>query len=127
MSSSSGCPPLGLYGLSLSGRERTRYEEKVKMCGADPFALPPMDLVRNSNLWPQVEMGDIHNYLILKTSFVTRKQLKAYKSLDAHNYLTSGWVQEPAMKAANADSVIIVSKVSLTFHVFADAYLRLIL
>lgn len=87
------------------------------MCGADPFALLPTDFVSDCKLWPRVEMTDIQDYLILKTSFVTRKQLKAYKSMDAHNYLTSGWVQEPSLRSVGANSVIVVSQVSQTFDV----------
>ncbi|CAN7940649.1 unnamed protein product, partial [Ixodes hexagonus] len=100
------------YCLSLGGRDRLRYEDKVAMCGADPFALLPTDFVRDCELWPRVEMTDIHDYLILMTSFVTRKQLKAHKSLDAHNYLTSGWVQEPSLKSVSANRVIVVSQVN---------------
>ncbi|XP_067132192.1 uncharacterized protein [Centruroides vittatus] len=32
------------------------------------------------------------NYLVLTTNAVTLDQMKAYKSLDAHNYLTSGFI-----------------------------------
>ncbi|CAN7939073.1 unnamed protein product [Ixodes hexagonus] len=82
------------------------------MCGADPFALLRTDFVRDCKLWPRVEMTDIQDYPILKTSFVTRKQLKAYKCLDAHNYLISSWVQEPSLKSVSANSVIVVSQVN---------------
>ncbi|KAK8780819.1 hypothetical protein V5799_017840 [Amblyomma americanum] len=33
------------------------------------------------------------NYLVLSTSDVSLQQMKAYKSLEAHNYFTSGRVK----------------------------------
>ena len=42
--------------------------------------------------WPGVEFPDIVLYLIGTTGEYTRKKIKAYKSLEAYNYFTSGWV-----------------------------------
>ena len=42
--------------------------------------------------WPDVEYGDVFNYLIESPSVYTGKLLKAYKSLDAYNFFASGWV-----------------------------------
>ncbi|KAG0444735.1 hypothetical protein HPB47_013443, partial [Ixodes persulcatus] len=38
----------------------------------------------------EVQETDIKDYLVGKTSFITREQFEAHKALDAHNYLTSG-------------------------------------
>lgn len=37
--------------------------------------------------------------------------MKAYKSLDAHNYITSSCVKEPSLKIVGTDAVIVVFKV----------------
>lgn len=41
---------------------------------------------------PQIEAADLLGYLVLETSFYTRQQLKAYKSLEAFNQMVSGFV-----------------------------------
>ena len=40
-----------------------------------------------------VEASDLVSYLVLQTSFVTAKQFKAHKYLEAYNQSTSGWVK----------------------------------
>ncbi|KAG0443227.1 hypothetical protein HPB47_015152 [Ixodes persulcatus] len=81
------------------------------MCGGlDPFTLKATDLKKDWKLWPQLDAGDIIDYLVRKTSYLTRKEMKAYKSLEAHNYLTSGWVKEPSLKTMGTDAVVVVSE-----------------
>ncbi len=38
---------------------------------------------------PTVEAVDITNYLVLQTSYYTRQQMKAYKSLEAYKFFVS--------------------------------------
>ena len=40
---------------------------------------------------PEVTYADIYNFLINTTSYCTREQLKAYKSLDGYNFFVNGW------------------------------------
>ena len=70
------------YCVKLNGPERLRYEEKVKLCGFDPFVLKKSDFLEDTSIWPQVEYPDIVNYLVLQTSWATKEQMKAYKSLE---------------------------------------------
>ena len=37
--------------------------------------------------WPSVSYADIYNYLINTPSEYTHEMLKAYKSMDGHNFL----------------------------------------
>lgn len=37
--------------------------------------------------------------------------MKAYKSLDAHNYIISSWVKEPSLKIVGTEAVIVVFEV----------------
>ncbi|KAH7986311.1 hypothetical protein HPB49_026023 [Dermacentor silvarum] len=56
-----------------------------------------MDTSADASLLPSVAHGDIVNYLVFSTSFVTLDQMKAYESLESNNYFTSGW-GEPLSK-----------------------------
>jgi len=52
--------------------------------------------------WPDVSYPDVFNYLIETTSEYTHEQLKAYKSLEAYNYLMNGWINYIAvLKSSN--------------------------
>ncbi|KAH7956888.1 hypothetical protein HPB52_013466 [Rhipicephalus sanguineus] len=79
------------YAKSLSDPERRRYHIKVAKCGSDdPLALSDDQFTNDVGCYPSVDRADINDYLVHGTSFVTREQLKSYKSLEAHNYVTSG-------------------------------------
>ncbi|CAN8007430.1 unnamed protein product [Ixodes pacificus] len=100
------------YAEHLSGREKDRYVSKVKRChGIDPLDLRDDEMVRDTSLYPNVEFTDIKDYLVHETSFVTREELKAYKFLESHNFLTSGWVQEPQIRVLPDNNVVVVGKV----------------
>ena len=43
---------------------------------------------------PPVDACDLVSYLVLQTSFVTAKQFKARKGLEAYNRFVCGWVKE---------------------------------
>ncbi|XP_077529384.1 uncharacterized protein LOC144141751 [Haemaphysalis longicornis] len=105
----------GGYAAALNEIDRARYEQKTALCGVDPFVLGEADCATSVELrplWPRVDDVDIVDFLVLRTSFVTLKQLKCRKALEGHNFLTSGWVREPWLKQVSADTVIIVSKVN---------------
>ncbi|KAH6941868.1 hypothetical protein HPB50_023674 [Hyalomma asiaticum] len=58
------------------------------------------------------ERTDIHEFLVRRTSFITREQLKSRKALEGHNFVTSGWVREPWVTKAAAYTVIVVTQLS---------------
>ncbi|CAN8002810.1 unnamed protein product [Ixodes hexagonus] len=102
---------LSKYGASLSGPEKERYLFKVRRCdGVDPLVWKEHEMVQDASAFPKVQFTNIKDYLVHATSFLSRDQLKAYKSLEAHNYLTSGWVQEPFVKVLS-EGVLVVGKV----------------
>lgn len=65
------------YAATLCVKDQARYSEKVALCGVDPFELRESDWVRDVNLWPRIDAADISEFLVLRTSFLTRQQLKA--------------------------------------------------
>ena len=94
---------------SLSGDAKKRYQDKIQQCGGiDPYALTKADLVDDVGLWPAVTYMDIVNYMVLKTSFVTRDQMRAYKSLEAHAFFTNGWVHETFLKVRPSTQAVTV-------------------
>ncbi|KAG0443989.1 hypothetical protein HPB47_014309 [Ixodes persulcatus] len=103
---------LSAYANALDGAAKIRYIDKVRRCnGADPLALDGNELSFVLADVPNVELMDIKDYLVHSTNFITRDQMKAYKALDAHNYLTSGWVAPPNLKVLPDGMIVVVGKV----------------
>ena len=46
----------------------------------------------NSECLPPIEATDLLSYLVLETSFYTKQQFKTYKSLEAYNFMVSGFI-----------------------------------
>ncbi|KAH6935592.1 hypothetical protein HPB50_007003 [Hyalomma asiaticum] len=94
------------YARSLDDAARKRYIEKLKLCGdVDPLLLGRDKLHFDVELVPRVEISDIKD-LVHATCYIMHEQMKARKSLEAHNYLASGFVQEPQLK--KVDDIVIV-------------------
>lgn len=86
------------YVDTLSSGDKLRYASKSTACGGDPYAMNRSDFSEDESLWPRIGLVEINEYLVLSTSYLTKKQMKAHRSLEAHNYVTSGWVKKPATK-----------------------------
>lgn len=100
------------YASSLRGDDLRRYEEKLARCGCDPLQLPAADCVKGWSEWPDVDFSDIYEFLVTRTSFLTRQQIKNKKSLESYNFVVSGWVKEPYIKPVNVDEMIVVGEVN---------------
>ena len=90
----------------LDEQGKKRYREKLKLIGPgchDPYVTS--STVRNceDSLFPPVQWPDIHNHLINAPSPYTRQELKAFKSLEAYRYMTSGWVGDLRVFPATYD------------------------
>ena len=87
------------YAKGLHGKAKRRYLKKLHLLnGLDPFLLaskvgPEKDSPSTCDL-PPVEATHLVSFLVLETSFVTAKQFKAHKSMEAYNQYVSGWVKE---------------------------------
>ncbi|KAH6943543.1 hypothetical protein HPB50_024316 [Hyalomma asiaticum] len=80
----------------------------MRLCGQDPLMLRAGDCVSEVDLWPRVDSSDIHEFLVLRTSFITREQLKSRKALEGHKF----WDEWPGagLKKVAADTVIVVTQ-----------------
>ncbi|KAH6942960.1 hypothetical protein HPB50_012990 [Hyalomma asiaticum] len=83
--------------------------EASVQCQLYHYTLRAGDCVSDVDLWPRVDSSDIHEFLVRRTSFITREQLKSRKALEGHNFVTSGWVREPWVKKVAAYTVIVVT------------------
>ncbi|KAG0438730.1 hypothetical protein HPB47_016906 [Ixodes persulcatus] len=105
---------LSEYGASLRAFARSRYVEKVRLSGGtDPLLFDDDDTVMEHDLYSKVQDIDIKDYLVGKTSVITREQFKAHKALEAHNYLTSRWVQPPRLKVLPNGDVVVIGKADI--------------
>ena len=86
------------YFLQLSEEDKKDYKNKLTLANGtllqDPFEVASWTDIENSLSYPKVNYGDIYSYLVDTPSIFTRDSMKAYKSLEAYNYFTSGHVQE---------------------------------
>ena len=105
------------YFNCLSPELSELYAKKLSDLGInDPYEMPISDFEENMEAWPEVTHGDIVNYLVFGTNTVTHQQMKAFKSLEAHNYYTSGWVNRCVyVKELQDKRILILGEVSLIF------------
>ncbi|KAH7957705.1 hypothetical protein HPB52_021915 [Rhipicephalus sanguineus] len=96
------CPS---YFAELVGPTRARYEAKISMCdGVDPYTLcAGADTTTDVELLPVTTHADIVNHVSLT-------EMKAYMSLEAHNYFTSGRVSGVTAKRLPSKRVIVLSE-----------------
>ncbi|KAG5869534.1 hypothetical protein JTB14_018666 [Gonioctena quinquepunctata] len=88
-----------------------RYLMKLKLIkDLDPFTFASADLDYSVGGIPPVAYPDIFSYIVLTHSFYTHEQMKAYKTLDAHEYFSAGFVLKIRTKIIN-DFHVMVGKV----------------
>ncbi|ELT93593.1 hypothetical protein CAPTEDRAFT_211284 [Capitella teleta] len=86
------------YVGTLPDKDRLLYLEKLVLTSGeeipDPYSISEADWIVDIREWPIISWPDIHGYLIDTPSLYTKEKLRAYKSLDAVNYVLCGHVQE---------------------------------
>ena len=83
---------LSEYANNLPSDAKARYVEKLDFIGGiDPFQTANVGELDDH--LPDVDASDLVSYLVLQTSFVTAKQFKARKGLEAYQFI-SGWVKD---------------------------------
>ncbi|XP_051999340.1 uncharacterized protein LOC127655511 [Xyrauchen texanus] len=101
------------YCTNFEPVSRNRYKELVNAyVGRDPFLMKMSEFSVELEDLPTVEAVDITNYLVLQTSYYTRQQMKAYKSLEAYNFFVSGWVHNLGTKRLHDDHRLVFAKVN---------------
>ena len=86
---------LSLYAENLPPEAKTRYLAKISVIdGTDLDPLSDGVFGEEVDVTPPVDACDLVSYLVLQTSFMTAKQFKARKGLEAYNQFVCGWVKE---------------------------------
>ena len=81
------------YAEKLSAEAKRRYVDKIQMIGGvDPLCICTKD--HEPCILPPVDGGDLVSYLILQTSYISVKQFKAHKSMEAYNQFANGRVKD---------------------------------
>ncbi|XP_033118596.1 uncharacterized protein LOC117118188 [Anneissia japonica] len=84
------------YSDKLNLVARERYGAKLQAAGLEscPYKLEAGCWKNDPTKWPDVQYPDIYSYLVETPGVFTKEAMKSYKSLEAHNYFVSGWVQQ---------------------------------
>eukprot|EP00795_Rhopilema_esculentum_P009649 gene9649-17411_t len=98
---------LSSYVQSMGASAKTRYLSKIECIEEDPYLLKKPALGENMKHLPNVDYTDIVNYLVYSTNYLTEKEIKAKKSLQAYKNFLSGWVLEAATKLYKDKCVLI--------------------
>ena len=96
------------YCEQLCPSDKLIYSKKcVSIDGNDPYLVPTREFSQDVDTWPAITHGDIVNYLVFSSNpLYNMQQMKAYKGLDAHNQLTSGWVRDVGVAFRNNTAII---------------------
>ena len=80
--------PLSQYANKLEPKVKKRNVEKISVIGIDPVLIEGNE----PDCLPPVESTDLLFYLVLETSYYTKQQFKAFRSLQAYNQMVSGFI-----------------------------------
>ena len=104
------------YAEELPSEAKKRYLCKIAtIAGIDPFTLCKEQSYNNpaikTSSLSSLDASDLVSCLVLQTSYVSIKQFKAHKSMEAYNQFVSGWVKE--VQGWNIhDKTVVTGKVS---------------
>ena len=79
------------YVNTLDPQVKRRYMQKIACIGVDPFIISRQNY--DAECFPPTESIELVSYLVLETSYYTKEQFKAFKSLQTYNQLVAGFVQ----------------------------------
>ena len=100
---------LSKHAEELSISDKRRYLEKIEGIG-EPYLYKSYTL--QADFLPPLRSTDIHNYLVLSTSFCTGERFKAYKSMDSYKYFASGFVSKVGGRVVG-NCFVVVGSVSV--------------
>ncbi|XP_068743620.1 uncharacterized protein [Montipora capricornis] len=106
--SEKACIPLSDYANKLEPKVKKRYLEKISPIGIDPVLIEGKNF--QPDCLPPVESTDLLFYLVLETSYYTKQQFKAFRSLQAYNQMVSGFISSVQGHIVK-DNFVVLAKV----------------
>ena len=102
---------LSSYAENLAHEARCRYLDKLAVIeGIDPMRDIMFGEPTDKTL--SVDACDLLSYLVIQTSFVTAKQFKARKGLEAYNQFVCRWIKDVSIRKI-AEKYVVSSRVSI--------------
>ncbi|KAL7298198.1 hypothetical protein TKK_0009193 [Trichogramma kaykai] len=96
------------YVKNLTSDIRLRYCDKVTCINSiDPYTITKEMFSEEKSEVPKVELVDIMTYFVLTHNVFSAKQIKAYNSLEAYKYYTSGFVHSVKHVKINNYTVVL--------------------
>ena len=96
---------LSNYAKKLKSHVLKRYTQKIAYIGVDPLLIPESSF--DPECLPPVEATDLLSYLVLDTSYYTKTQFKAFRSLQAYNQMVSGFITSVQGKVVSKRFVVL--------------------
>ena len=81
---------LSEYSKALEIHLKRRYLQKISILGVDLAIIPSEEF--DPECLPPIEAMYLLGYLVLETSYYTKQQFTAFKSLEAYNQMVSGFI-----------------------------------
>ena len=101
--------------MDLDPVARERYIQLInRYIGRDPYLMKMSEFSSETKDLPAIEGIDIANYLVIQTSYFTKQQMKAYKSMEAYNFFVCGWVHNLGTKRLEDGYCLVFARVSLS-------------
>lgn len=82
--------PLSDYANKLEPKVKKRYFVKISAIGINPVLIESKNFT--PDCLPPVETTDLLYYLVLETSYYTKQQFKAFRSLQVYSQMVSGFI-----------------------------------
>ena len=109
-----------VFYKSLSGDRKKDYEDKLRVVNiTDPYAMRKSTFDVVPERWPKVTFADIYFYLVNSTSIYTHSQIKAYKSLDAYQFVVTGQTYDVVCREVRLDLYLFLGKVRHSQSMFS--------
>ena len=113
---------MSAYHKSLSGDRKKSYEEKLRDVNiTDPYAMRKTAFDVKPERWPKVTFADTYFYLVNSTSKFTHSQMKAYKSLDAYQFVVTGQTYDVMCRELRPELYLFFGKVRHSQSMFSKA------
>ncbi|XP_021180565.2 bromodomain adjacent to zinc finger domain protein 2B isoform X2 [Fundulus heteroclitus] len=100
------------HASALSAKGGVAYFKKLTLTNGKRLRDPRKITVWKDDVktWPNIQWSDIYTYLVEKTRMYTREELRAYKSLDAYDYMIGGHLKKVTYHDLDSEFCVLKSE-----------------